>query len=55
MPKHVPPSLRAEKQCVSCGRPFQWRKKWEKVWTEVKYCSDRCRNSKSPTQRTPYA
>ncbi|HOY29988.1 MAG TPA: DUF2256 domain-containing protein, partial [Flavobacteriales bacterium] len=39
MPKHVPPSLRAEKQCASCGRPFQWRKKWEKVWTEVKYCS----------------
>jgi hypothetical protein len=20
-----------------------WRKKWEKNWDDVKYCSDRCR------------
>jgi len=20
-----------------------WRKKWAKVWQEVKYCSERCR------------
>nr|WP_232727952.1 DUF2256 domain-containing protein [Acidovorax sp. 69] len=26
--------------------PFTWRKKWEKVWDEVKYCSDRCRNER---------
>ncbi|WP_084333342.1 DUF2256 domain-containing protein [Hyphomonas sp. L-53-1-40] len=32
-----------EKACVSCGRPFTWRKKWERVWHEVKYCSERCR------------
>ncbi|TCJ19671.1 DUF2256 domain-containing protein [Flaviaesturariibacter flavus] len=31
------------KTCVACGRPFTWRKKWEKVWAEVKYCSERCR------------
>lgn len=31
------------KDCVVCGRPFTWRKKWEKVWDEVKYCSDACR------------
>ena len=31
------------KTCVTCGRPFVWRKAWEKVWDEVKYCSDRCR------------
>ena len=31
------------KICAQCGRPFSWRKKWEKVWEEVKYCSDRCR------------
>ena len=31
------------KLCVQCGRPFSWRKKWEKVWSEVRYCSDRCR------------
>ena len=34
------------KICASCGRPFTWRKKWERVWDEVKYCSDRCRSEK---------
>lgn len=35
------------KLCQQCQLPFTWRKKWEKVWDEVKYCSDRCRrNSK---------
>ena len=31
------------KLCLQCMRPFAWRKKWEKVWNEVKYCSERCR------------
>ncbi len=35
-----------KKICQRCGRPFSWRKKWEKVWEEVKYCSDRCRADK---------
>ena len=35
------------KVCETCARPFIWRKKWEKVWDEVKYCSDRCRSQKS--------
>jgi hypothetical protein len=34
------------KICLVCQRPFDWRKKWEKVWDEVKYCSDKCRNEK---------
>ncbi|WP_348773894.1 DUF2256 domain-containing protein [Flavobacterium sp. GSB-24] len=34
------------KTCVVCQRTFAWRKKWEKVWEEVKYCSDKCRSSK---------
>jgi hypothetical protein len=34
------------KVCVCCGRPFTWRKKWARVWDEVKYCSDRCRGAK---------
>lgn len=34
------------KPCLVCGRPFTWRKKWEKVWEEVKFCSERCRRSK---------
>ncbi|MGP1254090.1 MAG: DUF2256 domain-containing protein [Kiloniellales bacterium] len=31
------------KTCATCGRPFAWRKKWERVWPEVRYCSERCR------------
>ncbi|MEI6457289.1 MAG: DUF2256 domain-containing protein [Pseudomonadota bacterium] len=31
------------KSCVACGRPFHWRKKWERDWVQVKYCSERCR------------
>ncbi len=34
------------KVCLTCKRPFTWRKKWEKVWDEVKYCSDKCRGKK---------
>ena len=37
------------KICIICGRPFTWRKKWEKVWHEVKYCSDKCRMHKNKT------
>ncbi|WP_201584906.1 DUF2256 domain-containing protein [Psychrobacter sp. HII-4] len=25
-----------------CQRPFTWRKKWEKDWEQVVYCSERC-------------
>ena len=28
-----------------------WRKKWERTWDQVKYCSERCRNE-SP-KKTP--
>jgi len=34
------------KLCLVCGRPFTWRKKREKVWNEVKYCSEACRKKK---------
>ncbi|MEO6914460.1 MAG: DUF2256 domain-containing protein [Chitinophagaceae bacterium] len=34
------------KICPVCQRPFSWRKKWEKNWTEVKYCSEKCKRSK---------
>ena len=43
MPKHVKKSDLPEKTCPVCGRPFTWRKKWERVWEEVKFCSQRCR------------
>lgn len=35
-----------EKACASCGRRIEWRKKWEKSWDEVRYCSDACRARK---------
>jgi len=31
------------KTCPRCGRPFTWRKKWQRDWANVIYCSDRCR------------
>ena len=31
---------------VVCQKTFAWRKKWEKAWDEVKYCSDKCRGKK---------
>ncbi|QXM25363.1 DUF2256 domain-containing protein [Elioraea tepida] len=31
------------KPCAVCGRPFSWRRKWAKVWDEVRYCSEACR------------
>lgn len=34
------------KVCATCGRPFTWRRKWAKVWDQVKYCSDRCRGAR---------
>ena len=35
------------KVCVSCKKPFTWRKKWQSVWDEVKYCSERCKRQKN--------
>ena len=37
------------KICAVCGLSYTWRKKWEKNWEEVKYCSERCRRSKGKT------
>ncbi|MGB1006035.1 MAG: DUF2256 domain-containing protein [Thalassobaculaceae bacterium] len=38
------------KPCLTCGRPFAWRKKWAACWDEVKYCSKRCRGER-PKER----
>ncbi|MGO4891815.1 DUF2256 domain-containing protein [Flavobacterium sp. W21_SRS_FM6] len=35
-------SLLPSKICPVCHRPFTWRKKWERNWPDVKYCSKRC-------------
>ncbi|WP_160131021.1 DUF2256 domain-containing protein [Kordia antarctica] len=39
---HLPSKL-----CKVCQLPFNWRKKWERVWDEVQYCSERCRRNKN--------
>ncbi len=31
-----------EKICKTCGRAFQWNKKWAQDWDIIKYCSDVC-------------
>ncbi|MBC3761336.1 DUF2256 and DUF3253 domain-containing protein [Quadrisphaera sp. RL12-1S] len=31
------------KPCAVCGRTITWRKKWERDWEGVRYCSDACR------------
>tara|TARA_B100001287_G_scaffold258878_1_gene245595 strand:- start:257 stop:406 length:150 start_codon:yes stop_codon:yes gene_type:complete len=35
------------KKCIVCKKDFTWRKKWEKNWENVKYCSKRCRGKRS--------
>lgn len=47
--KHKPqaaPAAHAPKICVTCGRTIEWRKKWERDWDNVKFCSDTCRTHK---------
>jgi hypothetical protein len=39
------------KICAACGRPFAWRKKWEKTWAEVRHCSDACRTGSRAAAR----
>ena len=42
---HPPP-----KPCTLCGRAVTWRKKWERDWDNVKYCSDACRRAAKSTK-----
>lgn len=51
MPRNIHKKHLPEKICIVCERIFTWRKKWEKVWDNVKYCSHKCqKNKKSSTQ-----
>ncbi|NVD07710.1 DUF2256 domain-containing protein [Vibrio sp. JPW-9-11-11] len=43
MPSNIKKQHLPVKVCAACQRPFTWRKKWQKCWHEVKYCSKRCR------------
>jgi len=35
--QHLPVKI-----CPVCHRPFSWRKKWERSWEQVLYCSKKC-------------
>lgn len=39
--------MQLSKICASCGRAMEYRKKWEKNWADIKYCSDECRRNKN--------
>ncbi|SEU07284.1 DUF2256 domain-containing protein [Hymenobacter actinosclerus] len=46
---HLPTKL-----CLTCGRPFAYRKKWRNCWDEVKYCGEKCqRNRAKPASAPP--
>lgn len=47
MPKHIKKADLPAKQCAACGLPFTWRRKWKKTWSEVNFCSERCRRTHS--------
>ena len=38
-----------DKICKVCKKTFSWRKKWERDWENVLYCSERCKRNKSKT------
>ncbi|MCE2809961.1 MAG: DUF2256 domain-containing protein [Planctomycetaceae bacterium] len=42
-----------QKKCEACGKLFAWRKKWERDWDQVRYCSERCRRNKSKLSNAP--
>lgn len=49
-PTMLPSKLRKgqlpTKICVTCGRPFEYRKKWRANWDEVKYCGEKCQRNR---------
>ncbi|MFU8777764.1 MAG: DUF2256 domain-containing protein [Roseovarius sp.] len=46
MPRAPRKSDLPAKTCATCGRPMQWRRKWARIWDEVRHCSERCRRSR---------
>ncbi len=43
-------SAHPPKICATCGRTIEWRKKWERDWDNVRFCSDGCRSHKLSAQ-----
>jgi hypothetical protein len=46
MPRGIKKENLPTKICVVCGRPFTWRKKWERCWDEVTTCSKSCNRNR---------
>ncbi|THV25580.1 DUF2256 domain-containing protein [Peteryoungia ipomoeae] len=40
------------KLCLCCAKPFAWRKKWQRDWETVRYCSERCRRAAKTDDRS---
>lgn len=49
MKKNLPSKI-----CLTCKRPFSWRKKWARDWEDVKYCSERCKRNKARNESNQY-
>ena len=43
--KSTPNAHLPTKPCAVCGRSITWRKKWERDWENIRYCSDACRRA----------
>lgn len=49
----APPSFKGNKQslpsktCAACGRPMTWRKRWARIWSQVRFCSEACRKGRA--------
>ncbi len=39
-----------DKTCATCGRTITWRRKWERDWDNIRFCSDACRTHKPSPQ-----
>ena len=35
--------MRPDKTCAACGRTITWRRRWERDWDAVRWCSQACR------------
>ncbi|WP_313503362.1 DUF2256 domain-containing protein [Kaistella carnis] len=45
--KHIKKKNLPSKICPVCEKSFAWRKKWEKDWKQVVYCSQKCKMNKT--------
>ena len=54
-PKKPTKSNLPTKICLTCGRPFEYRKKWRNSWDEVKYCGEKCQRNRPKQPAEPAA